>query len=106
MEADRAFFASQGGDASIAGALPAMFERAGLEVVDLTPAIKTGHPGSAVWDWLSTYFLGVLPRLGTIPPLTPAAASRLARHWRAAARKPTSLLIGPGVIDVVGRRRR
>jgi SAM-dependent methyltransferase len=105
MAADRAFFASQGGEASIAGVLPGIFEKAGLDVVDVTPSIKSGHPGSAVWTWLSTYFLGVLPRLGHYPPLTPAAAARLGRHWRAAARKETSLLIGPAVIDVVGRRR-
>jgi SAM-dependent methyltransferase len=104
LDADRALFGSQGGDASIAGRLPALFEKAGLEVVDVTPSIKTGHPGSPVWTWLSTYFLGVLPRLGQHPPLTPEAATRLARHWRAAARKRTSLLIAPAVIDVVGRR--
>jgi SAM-dependent methyltransferase len=105
IDADRAFFASQGGDASIAGRLPGLFEKAGLDVVDVTPSIKSGHPGSAVWAWLSTYFLGILPRLGQTPPLTPRAAARLARHWRAAATRRTSLLIGPAVIDVVGRRR-
>jgi SAM-dependent methyltransferase len=105
MAADRAFFASQGGEASVAGLLPAMFQKAGLDVVDITPAIQSGHPGSPVWTWLSNYFLGILPRLGHYPPLTPAAAARLARHWRAAGRAKTSLLIGPAVIDVVGRRR-
>lgn len=105
LAADAAFFATQGGDASIAGRLPAMFEKAGLEVTDITPTIKTGHPGSAVWHWLSTYFLGVMDQLGRLPPFTPAQAARLRRHWIANARKPTSLLIGPTLIDVVGRRR-
>jgi SAM-dependent methyltransferase len=104
MAADAAFFATQGGDASIAGRLPRLFERAGLDVVDITPTIKTGHPRSAVWTWLSTYFLGVMDQLGRLRPLTPSSAASLKRQWIANARKPTSLLIGPTLIDVVGRK--
>jgi SAM-dependent methyltransferase len=105
MAADAAFFATQGGDASIAGRLPGMFERAGLEPIDITPTIKTGHPGSPVWNWLSTYFLDIMERLGRLRPLTPVSAKSLTRQWIANGRKPTSLLIGPALIDVVGRKR-
>ena len=38
---------TQGGDASIAGSLPTLYERAGLEVTDITPTIRTGHSGIA-----------------------------------------------------------
>jgi SAM-dependent methyltransferase len=103
--ADEAFFATQGGDASIAGHLPAMYRRAGLDVVDLTPTIKTGHPGSPVWTWLSTYFLGVLDRLGRLPPFSPAGARRLRRQWLAASRERAPVMISPTVVDVIGRRR-
>jgi SAM-dependent methyltransferase len=105
MAADAAFFATQGGDASIAGRLPRMFERAGLRVVDVTPTIKTGHPGSPVWNWLSTYFLGVMDQLGRLRPLTPSTATSLKREWVANARRSTSLLVGPALIDVVGKKR-
>jgi SAM-dependent methyltransferase len=104
MSADAAFFATNGGDASIAGRLPQLFERAGLDLIDITPTIKTGHPGSAVWKWLSTYFIGVMEQLGRLRPLTPASARRLTRQWIANGRKPTSLLVGPALIDVVGRK--
>jgi len=104
MAADAAFFATQGGDASIAGRLPQMFQGAGLDLIDITPTIKTGHPGSAVWNWLSSYFLGVMDQLGRHRPLTPATATSLARQWIANGRKPTSLLIGPALIDIVGRK--
>ena len=104
MAADAAFFATQGGDASIAGRLPRMFERAGLEVIDITPTIRTGHPGSPVWNWLSTYFLGVMDQLGRLPPFDAAQATSLRRQWLANTRKRTSVLIGPALIDVVGRR--
>lgn len=106
LQADHAFFASQGGDASIAGRLPAIYEKIGLDVVDITPHIKTGHPGSPVWTWISTYFFGVMQRLAEFSPFTPAQASRLIRQWRTASERPSSLLIAPAVIDVVGRRPR
>lgn len=104
MAADAAFFATQGGDASIASRLPRMFERAGLDVIDITPTIRTGHPGSPVWNWLSAYFLGVMDQLGHLRPFTAAQAESLRRQWIANAKKPTSLLIGPALIDIVGQK--
>ena len=106
LAADRAFFETQGGDASIGARLPALYARAGLEVVDVTPTVKSGHPGSPVWNWLSAYFLGgVLERLGGLGGFTAADARRLTRDWRAASQEPAALLIGPALIDIVGRRR-
>jgi len=106
LAADRAFFETQGGDASIGARLPALYARAGLEVVDVTPTVKSGHPGSPVWNWLSAYFLGgVLERLAGLGGFSAADARRLARDWRAASQEPAALLIGPALIDIVGRRR-
>jgi SAM-dependent methyltransferase len=106
LAADRAFYASQGGDVSVGGRLPDLYRRAGLEVVEIVPTIKVGRPGSPVWKWLSDYFLGVMDRLADCPPLTPAKAARLRRRWLAAARRKTSLMIAPAVLDVVGRKPR
>jgi len=106
LAADRAFFETQGGDASIGARLPALYARAGLEVVDVTPTVKSGHPGSPVWNWLSAYFLGgVLERLAGLGGFSAADARRLTRDWRAASKEPAALLIGPALIDIVGRRR-
>jgi len=105
LTADLAFFASQGGDANIGARLPSLYERAGLEVVDVTPTTRVGRPGSIEWDWMSTYFLDVLPRYGRFRPFSSAKAAALRRHWLAAARRRTSILISPTVIDVVGRKR-
>jgi SAM-dependent methyltransferase len=107
LAADRAFFESQGGDASIGARLPALYTQAGLELVDVTPTVKSGHPGSPVWSWLSAYFLGgVIERLAGLAAFTKADARQLTRDWLAASREPTSLLIGPALIDAVGRKRR
>jgi SAM-dependent methyltransferase len=100
VAADLEFFAAKGGDASIGSRLPAMFERAGLDVIDVTPTIKTGARDSDVWRWLTSYFLSVMDRYATIRPFTPAQAKRLVTHWEEEAR----LLIAPALLDVVGRK--
>jgi SAM-dependent methyltransferase len=104
VAADRAFFASQGGDASIGARLPELYERVGLRVVETVPTIKTGRPGSPVWRWLSDYFLGVMERYAEFPPFDPAAAERLRQRWLASGAVRTSTLIAPTVLDVVGRK--
>ena len=106
VAADEAFFATQGGDASIAGRLPSLYREAGLDVVDITSTVKTGHPGSPVWTWLTTYFLGVMDQLGTLPPFSPVQAKRLRQRWIAASQEKTSIMIAPAVFDVVGRKPR
>jgi SAM-dependent methyltransferase len=106
LAADRAFFASAGGDVSVGGRLPNLYRHAGLRTVGTQVTIKTGRPGSAVWRWLTTYFMGVLEEMAAFPPFSEKAAMRLRRHWMAAGRRKTSILISPAVIDVVGRKPR
>ena len=106
FEADLAFFASSGGDASIGGRLPDLFRRARLRLDPTHVTVKSGHPGSAVWRWLTTYFLGVMDRYAELPPFSAGDAAEIRRHWRRASRDPSSLLIGPAVLDVVGRKPR
>jgi SAM-dependent methyltransferase len=107
LAADRAFFETQGGNASIGARLPALFAKAGLDVVAITPTVRSGHPGSPVWNWLSAYFLGgVIDRLVGLAGFRSADARRLKRDWIAASKQRASLLIGPALIDVIGRRRK
>ena len=106
LAADYAFFASQGGDGSIGGRLPELYRRVGLGVEETVATIKTGHPGSPVWNWLSNYFLGLMDRYADFPPFTRRQAARLRKHWLLASREKTSLMIAPAVLDVVGRKPR
>lgn len=106
VEADRQFFASHGGNVNIGCHLPALYQRAGLAIQDIEATVMTGHPGSAVWKWLTTYFTSVMRRYARLPPFTPAAAARLERAWRRAGRQRASLLVAPAVLDVVGRKPR
>jgi len=105
MQADRAFFASEGGDVNIGAKLPLLFQRAGLVVEDVTPTVKLARPGTPAWAWMSDYFLGVMDRYAGPEPFTRAAAKRLRAHWLAAAEQRTSFLVSPTLVDVVGRKK-
>ncbi len=106
MRADTAWFASQGGDISVAGRLPALFKRAGFELVEVVPNVKTGTPASPVWTWAESYFLKYLDQMARFAPLDAAKARRFRADWLKAKRDPTSLFISPAILDVVGRRPR
>ena len=102
--ADRRFFATQGGDVSVGSRLPTLYREAGLDLIATHPTLQVGHPGSAPWNWLSNYFLGVLDRMVGLPPFTAAAAKRLRKDWLQAAHNPAALAFGPTVLDVIGRK--
>lgn len=106
MAVDKAFFATQGGDANIGGRLPALYKKIGLSPESANATLKTGFPGSATWIWAAWYFLDMMPRLGKLKPFSPAAARRTAAAWRAAGRRPDSLFVAPAVIDAVARKPR
>ena len=105
VAADRAWFASQGGDLNVAGRLPGLYRRAGLSFVEAVPHVKVGRPGSDVWKWLEAYFIGYLDQIAKFPPFTPARKARFRKEWLAAKRNRDSLAISPMIMDVVGRKK-
>ena len=106
IAADRAFFASQGGNVSIGVALPAMMQAAGLRVTGIEQTTKDGHPGSPTWNWVTNYVMSVLDKLEHSLSFTRAKAASLKRHWLAAEMNPASLLIAPCVLDTLARKPR
>jgi hypothetical protein len=83
-----------------------MYRKAGLAMVEITPTMKIARPGDAAWNWMTTYFMGVMDRYAGTGGFTRAKAASLKRQWRAAERDPTSFMISPAVLDIVGRKRR
>ncbi|MGC4085113.1 MAG: hypothetical protein QM736_24100 [Vicinamibacterales bacterium] len=106
IAADRAFFASQGGNVSIGVRLPAMMREAGLRVTSIEQTTQDGHPGSPTWNWVTNYVLSVIDRLDHSPTFTRATAASLKRQWLASGRDRSTLLIAPCVLDVVARKPR
>ena len=56
IDATRAMYASEGGDAFVAGRVPPAMAGAGLELVDLTPNVIAGGPSTEVFQWGHDFF--------------------------------------------------
>ncbi len=106
ITADRAFFASQGGNVSIGVRLPGMMEAAGLRVSSIEQTTKADHPGSPTWNWVTNYMLSVVDRLDHSPSFDRRAALGLKRDWLEAGKNRSTLLIAPCVLDVVAQKPR
>jgi SAM-dependent methyltransferase len=104
LAAERHVYGAAGGDVTIGGRLPHLFDDVGLDVVEVVPTVMTGGPDTAVWAWVSDYYVPILSRYTQYKPFNQAAAARLRRQWLSAARQPSSMMIAPAVLDVVGRR--
>ena len=104
IAADRAFFAAQGGNVSIGIQLPGLMEAAVLRVTGIEQTTKSGHPGSATWNWLTSYAMSVMDRYAGARPFTRARARRLRREWLTAAGDRASLLVAPCVLDITARK--
>lgn len=104
VAADDAFFATQGGNASIGDDLLSILGPAGLDFDAVDSTTMTGHPGSPVWNWVTVYCESVMDRYARLPPFSPGKAATLWRAWQKAGERPGTLLVAPTVLDVVGRR--
>lgn len=43
---------SYGGNADAGGLMPELLERNGFEITDIIPVLRTGRPGTQMWQWL------------------------------------------------------
>lgn len=106
IKAERLWYGMQGGDLNVAAKLPDLFVRNGLELVEVTPHIKVGGPGTPVWQWAENFFIGRLGDMARYAPFTPERAKKFKADWMKAKKNPGALFISPVIMDVVGRRRK
>ena len=95
--ADTVAIVSYGGTFYHRGAMPAMEMDKHDEWTSIISWKFRSEPGGEI---------SVMDRYGELPPFTPAGAKSLRKRWLAAQRQKTSFVIGPTVLDVVGRKRR
>ena len=104
LAADQAFFKSQGGNASVGNLIPDLLRELGVDQVQVEVHIKTGHPGSATWNWLTDYFMMVLDRYSKFKPFSKSKAQALRQDWKAYSQEPSSVLIAPTLVDIVATK--
>jgi len=94
--------ADAGGSLDVAGKLPALFRRCGLQSSHVLMLAQVARPADPVWAWVSEFQRLHLPALVEAGYLT---AEELAAHqawWSSLADNPEAVFFAPPVMGVVG----
>jgi SAM-dependent methyltransferase len=94
-----------GGDPEIGLRLPSMMEGAGLEVIDVRPVTRVASPGTALWNWPTTFFRNFLPVLVSKGYLSAGDAEEWRTEWAAHTANPAARFSTPPMFNVIGRKR-
>ena len=96
---------TRGGDPDIAGRLPALLSECGFEVREVKAHLRVARPGSALWQWPTTFFLGYLPTLVQLGLITTADQTEFEREWKQRTNDPSTFFVTPPVYDIIAIKR-
>ncbi len=101
FQATDASWRARGGDPDIAGRLPGMLMAAGLEVREIRPILRAARPGSALWQWPTTFFRNYLPVLVEGGFMTVAEQREFTAEWAQRSADPTTFFSTPPVYEII-----
>lgn len=85
--------------------LPSLLERAGFELVSLTPIVDIIEPTNYVWQWPAAFIRGYHDKLVTQGLITKEQAANVLAELDQAERNGTARMVTPTVLEIVTRRR-
>ncbi|CAN5635206.1 methyltransferase domain-containing protein [soil metagenome] len=92
----------RGGNMDVGRDIPAMMRSCGLEVQSVQPIVRAARPGSALWKWPETFFLGYLTTLLEMELITEDEAAGFRRAWTTRSADPSAYLFTPPMVEVIG----
>jgi SAM-dependent methyltransferase len=98
-------FRAHGGNPNVGMELPRLMHDARLEVREIRPLVRAGRPGTALWEWPSTFFRVFLPTLVENGSLTEAEHAAFWADYDARTRDPAAFFMSPPMVTVIGVRR-
>lgn len=104
IEAVAASYRQTGGDPDVGGQVPRWMRESGLEVVEIRPLSRIARPGSALWQWPTTFFRNYVPRLVEMGLLTPEEQRAFEEEWAQRSRDPDTFFVTPPMVEIIGRR--
>ena len=96
---------AHGADYDVAGRVPLMMNRRGLEVVATRSICKAARPGSQLWHWLASFNDSYMPKLEQQGFLTREQIDTLRADFADLANDPSAFFFTPPVLAVIGRKR-
>lgn len=104
IRATRALYTGGGGDPWIAGRLPALFSRAGLEETVFETTVLCGGPDSPAFRWAHAFFPAFIDTFTERGLMTREERDRFEADWAERRADPTSRFFSPIVVDAAARR--
>ncbi len=92
----------RGGDSDFAARLPGMMQRCGLRVREIHPILRVARPGSALWNWPTTFFRNYIPVLVEMGLLTTGDQEEFHAEWSRRSADPATFFCTPPVFDIIG----
>jgi SAM-dependent methyltransferase len=95
----------RGGDPDIVGRLPAILQRCGLTMREIRPIARVARPGSALWNWPTSFFRNYVPTLVEMGLLTADEQRAFEQDWAARSCDSATFFCTPPMYDVIATRR-
>jgi SAM-dependent methyltransferase len=104
LDATAVSWKQTGGDPDIGCRLPAILQEAGLVIRDLRPLARIARPGTALWEWPTTFFRNFVPTLVEGHFLSQEDAHAFFEDWARASENPSAFLLAPIVLDLIAEK--
>jgi SAM-dependent methyltransferase len=99
VRATRALYKSTEGDPWVAARLPGWFRDSGLRLIDLTPSVLCGAPGTPVFEWADRFFPVHAEPMVRAEVLTERERTRFLAEWAERKRNPGALFFSPIIVS-------
>ena len=96
---------AEGGEPDIGLDLPIWLKELGFEIKTLNPIIDIVPASNFIWQWPKTFIQVGLNRLVELGRLTSDRARAIAEEFAAREAAPHTLMITPGVLEIIAVRR-
>ncbi len=104
LDATAVSWKQSGGDPDIGCRLPAILQEAGLVIRDLRTHARIARPGTALWEWPTTFFQNFVPALVEDRFLSQEDAHAFFVDWARASDNPSAFLLTPIVLDLIAEK--
>jgi hypothetical protein len=96
---------ADGGEPDVGLNLPRWLADSGFEMKCVRPIVDIVAPSNLIWQWPKSFFHSGLRRLVDIGELAAERAQRMARAFAECEAAPNTLMITPGVVEIIAVRR-
>lgn len=94
-----------GGEPDIGLQIPGWLAEAGFDIIEARPLIEVVTPGNYMWQWPKSFVAVGTERYVELGSMTRQRATEIVQAFERSEREPNTMMITPGVLEVIARKR-